>query len=184
MLRWVEIDHKGQRWLVASAYLAPVGIAQAAEIARANGAELPTPDLVDAIWRAADLKVAPIPMAPNRGDNAEQFAAHAELVAAQLDGKAFRLVAGTHKDVARCPNGKIGLYGWHRPDGRIIQDCFTGHAGAWKDYSQGLRLVRRVSTAGDAIAGATIGGATGAIMGWPGALVGAAIGVAVALVRR
>lgn len=184
-VQWVEIEHRGQRWRVASVYVAPVGIAPAGEIAKSAGAELPTPDLVDAIWQAADLRVAPIPMAPNRGDDAAQFQEHAAKVEEQIRGRAFRLLAGTHKDVVRCPNGKLGLYGWHRLDGRIIQDCYTGHAGAWRDYSQGLRLVQRISPATEAAAGAVSGGAAGAMIGGvPGALVGAIVGAVAGAVRR
>lgn len=180
-MMWVALEHAGQKWEVASEYLAPVGIGEAARIAQERGAELPTPELVDAIWRAADLKVSPIPMVPNKGDDAEQFRAHADRIAAQLEGKEWRLLAGTHKDVVRVA-GKLGLYGWHRLDGRVIQGFFGGHALAWKDYSQGLRLVRRAGGAPVAsavsIVGGAIGGAAGGLaFGWPGAVVGAALGV-------
>lgn len=134
---WVRVGD----YLVAPTYIYPVGIGEARTLAAAAGCELPTPELVDAIWREADLKVEPLPMAPNRGDDAAQFAAHRARVWAQTEGQSFRLLAGTHKDVVM-RGGKIGLYGWHHPDGRIIQPFYTGHALGWKDYSQGLRLVR------------------------------------------
>lgn len=137
----VEVVCGGVKWMVAAEYIYPVGIGEAVEIAKAQGCELPTPALVDAIWKAADLKVEPVPMAPNRGDSAGQFLDHRHHVEGQLAGKSFKLVAGTHKDVVAGP----GLYGWHRLDGVPIQPLYTGHDASWKDYSQGLRLCRRVT---------------------------------------
>lgn len=151
---WVEVECDGARWLVAPTYKAPVGIGEAEAIAKANGCELPTEGLVAAIWAAADLKVEPIPMSPNKGDDPAQAAAHRAKVDAAVAGRAFRLLAGTHKDVA-VKDGKVGLYGWHRVNGTPIQPFFAGHAPSWKDYSQGLRLVRRVGASTDQSAPST-----------------------------
>lgn len=145
----VEVQWNGARWRVTPTYVAPVGIGEAEDLAAERGCELPTPGLVDAIWKAADVKVAPIPMSPNRGNNREQFTAHKARVDAQLAGRSFRLLAGTHKDVVRRADGRIGLYGWHRLDGRPIQPFFSGHAPIWKDYSQGFRCVRRLGDVRD-----------------------------------
>lgn len=143
---WVEVTCKGQRWLVAPTYLAPVGIGEALALARANDAELPTPELVDAIWEAADLKVSPLPRkhdgTPRTMSSPEAYADQKRRIDEQIAGRRFRLLVGTHKDVV-LKDGKVGLYGWHRPDGSIIQPFYAGHAPAWKDYSQGLRLSRR-----------------------------------------
>ncbi len=148
---WVRVG----AWLVAPIYVAPVGIGEAEEIAKACDCELPSIDLVDEIWKAADLKVEPITMSPNKGLDAEQIEAHHRAYVSQLEGKTWRLLAGTHKDVV-VHHGKVGLYGWHRTNGMPIQgkwwsnatkriEIFTGHAKSWKDYSQGLRLCRRVA---------------------------------------
>jgi hypothetical protein len=141
----------GTQWDVSDMYLAPVSIGEAERIAKEEGCELPTPALVDAIWRTADLKVAPLPRSHN-GTIAQMasppvYADQAARVLKQIEGQPFALLAGTHKDVVRCPRtGRLGLYGWHRLDGRVIQPLFTGHAMAWIDYSQGLRLCRRITT--------------------------------------
>lgn len=187
-MQWAEIEHRGERWLVASRYIAPVSIGQALALARANGAELPTKDLVDAIWRAADLKVEPVTMSPNRGADPRQHAQHAAAVEAAIGGRPFALVAGTHKDIAICANGRAGLYGWHRRDGRIIQDCNTSaHDHAYLDYSQGVRLVKRVTgerVALDAIVSGAIAGAAGGLaFGVHGAIVGAIVGAVVEVKR-
>lgn len=143
---WVEVTCKGQRWLVAPTYMAPVGIAEALMLARANDAELPSPELVDAIWAAADLKLAPLPRkhdgTPKTMASRATYEDQADRIKAQVAGRSFRLLAGTHKDVV-LKDGKPGLYGWHRPDGSVIQPFYSGHAPAWKDYSQGCRLVRK-----------------------------------------
>lgn len=143
---WVGVTCQGQRWLVAPTYLAPVGIAEALMLARANDAELPSPALVDAIWEAADLKLSPMPRkhdgTPKTMASAAVYEDQASRISEQVAGRKFNLLAGTHKDVV-IQDRKVGLYGWHRPDGSVIQAFFGGHAPAWKDYSQGLRLCRR-----------------------------------------
>ncbi|MBX3193306.1 MAG: N-acetylmuramoyl-L-alanine amidase [Labilithrix sp.] len=148
---WIEVEHGGATWLVAPRYVAGVGIGEAAELARQSGCVLPTPDLVDAIWKRADLKIDAATLV--RSDfkewsmaemsSASVLADQAKRIDAQIGGRAFTLLAGTHKDVARHPDGRIGLYGWHRASGQPIQGFFDKHAASWKDYSQGLRLVKK-----------------------------------------
>lgn len=154
-IRWVPVTIDGVEYLVSSTYLAPMGIGEAVQFAKDNGFILPTPRMVDAIWQAADLKVNPISSQAfgeeNKGDNPSQFAKHAKAVEEQLAGQSFDLLAGTHKDVVfidrvpwqAAPINKPGIYGWHYPNGKRIQQEMWGHALSWKDYSQGLRLVKR-----------------------------------------
>lgn len=136
-------------WLVSPRYTAPVGIGQAEQIARSLGCELPTPELVDLIWAHADLRLDPLPRKFRRW-TVEEMAGEATVldqhrrIEEQIAGRPYTLLAGTHKDVVKL-RGRLGIYGWHRPDGTMIQPLFFGHAHAWKDYSQGLRLCRRVS---------------------------------------
>jgi hypothetical protein len=49
------------------------------------------------------------------------------------------------------PDGKVGIYGWHRLNGEPIQGTtpYFGHAMSWRDYSQGLRLCKRDPAAMD-----------------------------------
>lgn len=143
---WSRVECAGIVWLVAPIYIAPVGIGEALRVASANGCELPSPELVDAIWEAADLKVPPLPRKHN-GTPAQMssdavYADQAARIHAQYEGLDFKLIAGTHKDVC-IRGGKVGLYGWHQLSGKVLQPFFAGHALAWKDYSQGLRLVKR-----------------------------------------
>lgn len=66
-------------------------------------------------------------------------------IESQIAGRDFALLVGAYKDVVRGPDGRVGLYGWHQLNGKPIQPYFTGHGMDWKDYSQGLRLIRRVT---------------------------------------
>lgn len=149
---WVEVECKGERWLVAPSYIAPVGIGEAESIAKQRGCQLPSRELVDAIWKAADLKVDGATLVRKdflTWSQAEMDAAsvhedQAKRVLEAIADRPYRLVAGTYKDVIRTTYGKLALYGWHRTDGTPVQPVFTGHAPTWRDYSQGLRLVRKI----------------------------------------
>lgn len=150
---WVEIATGSGRFLVCPFYVAPVGIGEARDLAERLGCELPTPELVDAIWSAADLKIDPTRIiAAGSGHDGtaatmDSPATHAkvadELATIVHRRGPYRLLAGAFKDVV-VKDGKLGLYGWHRPDGNVVQPFFGGHALAWRDYSQALRLVRRM----------------------------------------
>jgi hypothetical protein len=146
---WVEVEGH----LVCPFYFAPVGIGAADDLARKLGLELPTPALVDAIWQAADLRIDPavvIAAAKGHDGTARTMNApetHAKVTAAieravQAHGP-YRLLAGSYKDVV-LKDGRLGIYGWHRPSGIVVQPFFSGHARGWADYSQGLRFCRRL----------------------------------------
>ncbi|MDB6070046.1 MAG: hypothetical protein JWL81_1217 [Verrucomicrobiales bacterium] len=118
------------------------------------GCTLPNPRLVDAVHAAAPLKLVPCPIPPAPGMvTVEWFLEHQKTVRAQREESLGRfpwgsLVAGTQKDVvltALLDNkpGKVAIYGWHRPDGSVIQPLYTGHGAGWVDYSHGIRLVRK-----------------------------------------
>jgi hypothetical protein len=157
----VEVILDGIPWLVAPDYIGPVGIGEAADIAKASGFELPTPALVDAIWRQADLKLLPLP----RQNIVTQavFDDQKRRITEQIAGRPFRLLGGSFKDVV-VVNGFPQLYGWHVEDGknigiplhapvtkgpgRVIQPpSGKAHGMFFKDYSQGVRLVKRKDVA-------------------------------------
>lgn len=140
----------GQIWEVTRRQVGPVGIGEALALAQAEGLDLPSPAVIDVIWQCADLKIAPHPRSFVRWTAAEMNDPNAirdqlAHIEAQIAGHEFVLLAGAFKDVVRGPDGHVGLYGWHQLNGHPIQPYFTGHAMDWKDYSQGLRLVRRVT---------------------------------------
>lgn len=148
----VPVVHAGETWLVARTYVAPVGIGQAERLAADMGFELPTPGLVDAIWAAADLKIDASLMVrqhdgtPATMDSVETHADQAVRLGRLVGDRSlrvdFELLAGAFKDVVRVGD-RVGLYGWHRANGQVIQPFYAGHAPSWRDYSQGVRLVRR-----------------------------------------
>lgn len=154
---WVPVVEAGRTWLVSPTYIAPVGIGEAFRVAALHGFTLPTPELVDAIWQQADVKVEPHPRAhdgtPRTMNSDEMHRTQRAIIASQVEAadpqRAGRLFAGMYKDVVY-KNGKRGIYGWHHLTGKKIQDFYTGHASSdnplndWKDYSQGARLVRLV----------------------------------------
>lgn len=150
---WPVVEHAGARWAVAPIYLWPVTIGDAVRYASEMGCELPTPELVDAIWQASDLKLDADKLRRTNfvaWSQAEMSARdviedQANKIQAQIAGRPYKLLGGMCKDVVRAESGVIGLYGWHRLDGRPIQPFFSGHALSWGDYSQGVRLVRRLA---------------------------------------
>lgn len=151
--KWVEVECAGQKWLVAPDYIPHVGIGEAERLSLAAHCELPTPELVDAIWRAADMKIDAAKMM--RSDfvawsQAEMMSKRvledqAQRIAKEIGGRPFKLLAGSHKDVIRTKDGRIGIYGFHTASGRAIQGPtpYFNHTLTWADYSQGLRLCKR-----------------------------------------
>lgn len=109
---------------------------------------LPTRKMVDDIYRAADVKLAPFPLTTNR-DSTPTMWQHHLIIEGQRKGRKG-LIAGIKKDVVL--SGKISrdkkpdrvaIYGWHQPGAAPIQPLYTGHIYWWVDYSQGIRLVYR-----------------------------------------
>jgi len=109
---------------------------------------LPTRKMVDDIYKAAKIKLEPVPMFAFR-DSTPTMWHHHLIVEGQRKGRKG-LIAGIQKDVVI--SGKISrdskpdrvaIYGWHKLDGTPIQHLYTGHIYWWVDYSQGIRLVYR-----------------------------------------
>ncbi len=136
-------------------------------LADALHCSLPTPKMVDEIYAAAEVKLAPSPVSPSPAmttvpvfadHNATVHAQRAEQLKAHPLGA---LVAGHQKDVvisaklASAP-GKVAIYGWHRTNGVAIQPLYLKHSATWVDYSQCLRLVQQ---------GMIVNGATGTVAG-------------------
>lgn len=148
---WPVVECAGVRWHVAPTYLAPVARRDVWAALDAWECELPSRELVDAIWRAAVVRLDPFKLlrTPNDLANGASMRAYLdqrarlERVLADCGVGPFDLVAGTHKDFALVEPGRIDLYGWHTLAGVPIQGPRTSHDEAHVDYSQGLRLVRR-----------------------------------------
>ena len=109
---------------------------------------LPTKKMVDDIYRAAKVKLEPVPLYAFR-DSTPTMWHHHLIVEGQRKGKKG-LIAGIQKDVvisgkiSRDPKpDRVAIYGWHKLDGNPIQPLYTGHVYWWVDYSQCIRLIYR-----------------------------------------
>jgi hypothetical protein len=109
---------------------------------------LPTRKMVDDIYKAATIKLEPVPMYAFR-DSTPTMWHHHLIVEGQRKGRRG-LVAGIQKDVVisgkivrdKRPD-RVAIYGWHKLDGQPIQPLYTGHVNWWVDYSQGIRFIYR-----------------------------------------
>lgn len=167
--RFKAVDIGGRTVWVSPDYLAVgsdadwvrVGLTRggAEKVAAGLGCVLPTVEVVDAVWAAAEVRVEPIPLAP-RGEKSElpegqrvdaresveALLVHQKLVEGARKGELGRLVAGAKKDVVVSERladkpGRVAIYGWHRLDGKVIQPLSTVHGAGYVDYSHGVRLV-------------------------------------------
>ena len=109
---------------------------------------LPTRKMVDDIYKAAKIKLEPVPMYAYR-DSTTTMWHHHLMIEGQRKGRKG-LIAGIQKDVvisgkvSRDPKqDRVAIYGWHKLDGKPIQPLYTGHIFWWVDYSQGIRLIYR-----------------------------------------
>lgn len=156
---WVRVDlGSGVAIDVSSDYISAQGVrvplwpSTAQRVADRFGAMLPTKRLVDVIWQAATVKIAPRSMTPRSGvgrSSNQLLAEHEVLVNAQLAGRAG-LVDGDKKSIvvgrAIVGSNSVWIYGWHRPNGTPVQPVFGGHSKTYgADYSHGTRLVSRTA---------------------------------------
>ena len=112
------------------------------------GCFLPTRKMVDDIYKAATVRLEPVPMYAFR-DSTPTMWHHHLIIEGQRKGRKG-LIAGIQKDVvisgkinADNKPDRVAIYGWHQLNGKPIQPLYTGHVNWWVDYSQGIRLVYR-----------------------------------------
>jgi hypothetical protein len=168
--QWVPLEFDGRLWLVTADYLRNEDGTyfrstenEGQQIANRFNAKLPWPAFIDAIWTAAGtqgLQVHAIttddlathyqysPPLDNNAANRErlirEFNEH-PLIASQSAGSST-LRAGHLKSIAVSAENSstLGIYGWRRRNGSLIQPFFSGHGGDYYDYSHGLRLVKEL----------------------------------------
>jgi len=109
---------------------------------------LPTRKMVDDIYKAAKIKLEPVPMYAFRDSTPTMY--HHHLIIEGQRKKRKGLIAGIKKDVVISGKlihdskpDRVAIYGWHKPDGQPIQPLYTGHINWWVDYSQGIRFIYR-----------------------------------------
>ncbi len=133
----------------------PLGYSAALQLVDSLEMWLPTPEMVDAIYKQADIKLAPIPMPPtDEMTTRTYYLKHHQLIEEQLVDSGFtntsgKLIAGHKKDVIaiRRDSEKVAIYGWHLSDSTVIQPFSTVHRRDYFDYSHGIRLIKRQALA-------------------------------------
>jgi hypothetical protein len=134
--------------------LVPMRLRTALTVAMGFGFTLPTPKIVDAIYRQAPVHLQPQPLAA--GDTMRTtgyYWHHNELVREQrlaMPEPLGILTAGDKKDLVLTNRlwsnlARVAIYGWHLPDGVPIQPLSTVHGMRYSDYSHGIRLVSAIA---------------------------------------
>jgi hypothetical protein len=125
----------------------PLSPMAAQQIADSFHCFLPTRKMVDDIYKAAKIKLEPVPMYAFRDSTITMYQHHLIIEGQRKLRKG--LIAGIKKDVVL--SGKVSrdkpnheaIYGWHKLDGKPIQPLYSGHINWWVDYSHGTRLIYR-----------------------------------------
>lgn len=109
---------------------------------------LPTRKMVNDIYKAAKIKLEPVPMYAFR-DSAVTMYQHNLIIEGQRKLRKG-LIAGIKKDVVITERltrsskpERVAIYGWQKLDAKPIQPLYTGHVNWYVDYSHGIRLVYR-----------------------------------------
>ncbi|MEM7597866.1 MAG: hypothetical protein AAF382_09210 [Pseudomonadota bacterium] len=132
----------------------PLGLSGASRVAKSFNMVLPTPRMVDAIYRQAQVRLTPSPMTPGpQMTSTAYFMRHNDTVEAQRRNAGAthgNLISGHKKDVVLTTRlasnrGRVAIYGWHRRNGSPIQPLSTVHGAGYADYSHGVRLVSRTA---------------------------------------
>ncbi|MEL7254883.1 MAG: hypothetical protein AAGL23_11960 [Pseudomonadota bacterium] len=132
----------------------PLGLSGASRVAKSFNMVLPTPRMVDAIYRQASVRLSPSPMTPGpQMTSTAYFMRHNATVEAQRRNAGAthgNLISGHKKDVVLTTRlasnrGRVAIYGWHRRNGTPIQPLSTVHGAGYADYSHGIRLVSRTA---------------------------------------
>ncbi len=131
----------------------PMGPLTAQPIADAFGCLLPTRKMVNQIYTAASVKLAPHPYSPNdynieSVDVFNQSNSYIEGQRLAAGAPLGALIGGTKKDVVITPllatnPNKVAIYGWHQLNGQPIQPLYLGHDINYMDYSHGIRFIKR-----------------------------------------
>ncbi|NUN68669.1 MAG: T9SS type A sorting domain-containing protein [Bacteroidetes bacterium] len=141
--------------------LMPMTPLLAQKLANALGCTLPTPRMVDQIYSASTLRLAPQPIPPDANMTMmPRFYQHNDSVRALRAPRlgthpCGTLVGGTKKDVvidkkvyswlkSSVPKPVV-IYGWQYLTGVPIQPTYNGHEETYADYSHGVRLVQRAA---------------------------------------
>lgn len=140
-------------------FLCPMSPLMAQLICNATGCTMPTRKMVNQIWNAATVKLAPSTISPSpemitipvmNTHNTTVCGQRNAVIASHPLGE---LVGGDKKDVVisniiygNPSPGRVVIYGWHQLNGNPIQPLYAGHEDTYADYSHGIRLVQNAIT--------------------------------------
>lgn len=138
-------------------FLCPMSPMLATQIADLTGCTLPTRKMVNDIWTAAKVKLAPSTIAPGPlMTTVPVFDDHNTTVKGQRNAvigtyPLGNLVSGDKKDVVisnliYSTVNRVVIYGWHQTNGTPIQPLTNVHADTYMDYSHGIRLIQNATT--------------------------------------
>ena len=132
----------------------PMNLETATAIATHFGFILPTRKMVDAIYDQATYHFLPEPLPPGpHMRSTAYYRLHNQLIEQQSRAASLSLgtlVSGHKKDVVLTNlldrvQGRLAIYGWHRPSGAPIQPLSTVHGACYADYSHGIRVVSEMA---------------------------------------
>lgn len=127
------------------------------------GWELPTPKIVNDIFYAGSVRLEPSALSTGflvnnlmTRQGTRAYWEHSSRLNAQSGASETELRVGCKKDVVVCHglttrlyNGNVGIYGWHRPNGEIIQGLnYKSHVNTYVDYSHGIRPIKHIRVDG------------------------------------
>jgi hypothetical protein len=144
----------------ADYFLQPMTPILGQRLSRLLNCSMPTRKMVNNIWTAATVKLAPSTIPPSGAmTTVPVFAQHNTTVGNQRDANGTplgALVGGDKKDVVISRNiytnlhagfpKPVVIYGWHQLNGSAIQPLYNGHEETYADYSHGIRMVDNAVT--------------------------------------
>lgn len=132
----------------------PMGPLAAQRIADALDCTLPTTYLVDRITEATEGHIDVFPFRPLGERNCQpivfQDSNNAIKALFKAHGYKFgQLISGLKKDIVLTYKlmtltdykHNVAIYGWHYPNGRVLQPLYVRHLDYYVDYSHGVRLI-------------------------------------------
>lgn len=161
VLREAGIDHEVVVWVTVD-YLAvgsdqdfvrmPMNPKTAQMIATQLDCFLPTTKLVDKIYDAAEIKLAPQPLSPGSDMIRNGYYQHHNTVInTQTSDFGVGVLASGHKKDIVITNRllarpfRVAIYGWHTFTRVPIQPLSLVHHNGYADYSHGVRLVAKTA---------------------------------------
>lgn len=144
----------------------PMSAPLAQQVVEIMGCSLPTRKMVNDVYTAATVKLAPHPFSPDTYDidSVEVFWLSQQAIETQRAGQPLgAIVGGTKKDVVvtaqlplRPPPPRVTIYGWHQLNGQPIQPLSLVHGASYEDYSHGIRAVWNTVTITEGIGERTV----------------------------